>query len=329
MVLDPGDSLTDPTSSVATVSTSNLLRWWVGFGYLVWWFSKVRVSRFLTYVVSVTLLFSLIILLFHVAAESQFDAVKIQLAARYKWFPHVVFLYKALWGLSLVAAARHEIHNWRTKKQQLYFVDSLDFLLSKLDDLVTRNQLPWERRLQEFTDLTLQLARASFRSRKAVRANFAKLVDGQLSITNADPPDTQYAPGFSLRVGEGGSGYAAANLATVYFPWIWMRHAVHIGWNRAELPAVLKSKGVNLDLFVPVEGGQTMFRSVLCTAVVWEDKKCWGVLNFDSSRQDAFCELDFKVAAIFAQLLAIGFKRLTPQPSAGTPVPVFKRGRRH
>lgn len=195
-----------------------------------------------------------------------------------------------------------------------FFVDSVDLLLDRLDTLTHDSSLSSEDKLDQFLGLTLELARTSFKEKHAVKANFAAIgEDEKLRITKVDPPATEaeYDPGFSPRIGEGGSGFAAANRGTVYFPWVWIRHAIHVAFDRGRRPARLKSKGVCLDLYIPVKREYTAYRSILSTTVAWEDSAPFGVLNFDSKKIDAFSEIDFKIANVYAQLLGLAFKRFS------------------
>jgi hypothetical protein len=301
----------------------DLCRQSVGMPYLLWWFLKNRVLRFSSFAVALVLILSLVSLAFHVLAEAEYDAV-LNLLHQYPWFVKFSWFIHGIFGFAVLIAARHEYSRWKKLRQESFFADSLDLLLDTLDKLTHDQSLSPQEKLTRFTEKMLNVARTSFREKRAMQANFARVCsDNKLRIEKTDPPNASYDPQFSPSLGEGGMGIAAKDKAIVYFPWVWTRNAIYIDFDRTKRPSPLKMSGIEIDLYVKVAPKHTVYTSILTVPVLWEEAEAYGVLNFDSTRRDAFTEIDMKIANIYGQLLGIAFKRLLSHPpqAAATPVP--------
>jgi len=302
-----------PSPTIVKPTFRELIRYFLGFGYLIWWFAKTRIARVTSWATSRILFAGFAVIFFDVVAHTSTQTI-LEAIRQNPWLARTIVVFQAAWLLAILAAANNEISSWRKRKQEVFFVDAVDLLLDKLDKLAEDGDPTAQRtELESFIAESLEVMRSTFKEKRTVQTNFARLIAGKLCIMKVDPPDADYDPNFAPALGEGGSGYAASKKAIVYFPSIWIRHAIHIGFDRTRRPTKFASPGVMLRLYLPVAKKYEIYKSILTVPVIWEDPTPYGVLNFDSKKRDAFSELDFKIASIYGQLLGLAFKRL---PSA-------------
>jgi hypothetical protein len=311
-------SIHNSSNLVLPPTLGEMIRHCLGFAYLAWWFAKTRVMRVATHLITLTVAVGILVTLFDIVAHTS-SAEVVQYLSRFHWYSRIAFTFEILWVSAIIGSLHHTIEDWRRSRQEVYFVDAVDLLLAKLDE-ISHSDSPLALKLELFTSEALVFTRASFKDKATVQANFAALgTDSKIRISKTDPPDAKYSPRLVFDLGEGGMGLAAQKKTIVYFPSIWIRHAIRVGFDRQERPTEFSSPGVNVDLYLPVENEFTVYKSILAVPVVWEDSPPYGVLNFDSKKRDAFDEFDFKMANVYGQILGVAFNRFSPARSIGAP----------
>jgi hypothetical protein len=199
--------------------------------------------------------------------------------------------------VALVALLWSKIREWNERKQQFYFPQAAKQVAELLSH--TRVDVASDDTLKKLLAVFAQ----TFAHKGGPNANIALLTsaapDAKLRITYQYPEHANYngAPEFSVDGdGEGGAGFCCVQNCMVYIPRASLRHGI--------LQTLAESRPYKLVTWVFVERGPRLgFRSVLSVPLTAYGT-CYGVLNFDSSRANAFSRVDFEQAMFYGVAVA-------------------------
>ena len=188
------------------------------------------------------------------------------------------------------------------RRQQASFIDTareVTHLLSRRQDGVASDQLI--QKLLALFQLTFERKGWKYLGwrKKQVRVNAAlRQADDHLHIT-LEHPGNQGSHGEPFRIGEGGAGVCFENECLVYIPRKALRHALvqDIDDEPGDEPFKMRP-----GAFVPQ--GNRDYQSILCVPIRAHGR-CFGVLNFDSPRRNAFRRIDFEQATFYGFALAL------------------------
>jgi hypothetical protein len=252
-----------------------------GLLYVYYWIHRTRVRRFFERSSIVILATYLIALAVEVVLET--------IGREWALYPHwsVRGTFYVVVGLALWSKVRE----WSEHRQEFYFIQAA----KKVVEAFRRDWQGLNR--DEAIQGLLTIFVKNFEQKGAINANLAqpRAGDGKLVVTHIHPADAKYDGELALDPGEGGSGYCQSRGCVVYIPWIFLRHAViqNINENR---PYTLIE-----DLYI--EDSVQNFSCILSVPVSTRGRQ-YGVLNFDSTKINAFRIIDFEQAMFFGFALA-------------------------
>lgn len=204
-----------------------------------------------------------------------------------EWGKAPQWTVKAVFWVLIGFALFTKVREWNAHRQELYFIQAAQ----KVADLMSRSTDVGEAAKQ-----VMAIALGAFRSKKTIRATLTlKCDDGLLRVDRVEPDHSVLDWQLALKPGQGGAGYAYDGKCVVYIPRRKMGNAVVQNFDE-DRPYHLVE-----DLYVP--DAVEEFKSVLSVPLLM-DGECHGVLNFDSSKNNAFRRIDFQQAMFFAFALA-------------------------
>jgi GAF domain-containing protein len=252
----------------------------LGVFYIYLWVKRSRVRYWLERSARVVLTVSLLLLILEVALEI--------VGRHFARDPSIVV--QGIFFLFVFVALFTKLREWSDKEQERYFIEAAGAIVRELSkDLATLT-------LDDGIYDLLAIFRKTFERRGDINVNVAThRTDGRLEVTYCYPVNINYDPALSFGPGEGGAGYCCQERCAVYIPVKSFRHAI---LRDIERDATYDGK---LDLFVPDE--REPFRSILSVPIV-TGGECFGVLNFDSTKRNAFRRVDFEQASFYGYVMA-------------------------
>jgi hypothetical protein len=237
---------------------------------------------------------------------SQSAILVLLLAGFYELIDLVVTIYSHLevWkpplaahlGLLVLAASvvMHRWHEWKLRKREARVPEGLKEVIRASKKLAEK-QITGEDFLEQLAQSIKDVLEVE-REKGAIDISFMvkNKKDELLRIVFAHPKPTPLDETLTLQEGEGGAGLAYQKGVPVYMPSTRHRFGVSVA-NKEYAPLGL--------MFKPAQQASP-FRSLLCVPVVTGTRKI-GVLNFSSRERSAFFPLDFGIAEMAAEYVAI------------------------
>ena len=208
-----------------------------------------------------------------------------------EWAREPHWAIRSLFWIVILVALYTKVREWSEQRQELYFIGTAQEIVATL----SRPTVP-----DESIRKVMAIALGAFRMKKAVRATLAQSFDGGLKITLAEPFGSAIDNNLVFPRGAGGAGYAYSEKCLVYLPRVDLGHAVVLEFDERDPYSIVE------DIFIPDD--VQSFESVLCVPIC-ADGHCFGVLNFDSKKRNAFRKIDFQQAMFFAFVLADVLRR--------------------
>jgi hypothetical protein len=199
-------------------------------------------------------------------------------------------ILKTTFAAFFVVAMYSKYREWRENRQGFFFIESA----KRIAHLLSR---PQEEVLRDETIVQLLgIFHKNFETKGSLNVTVAlKGADDQLTIKYRFPTQEPRSTSFAVR--EGGAGYSYANGCIVYIPRKGLGHAI-IQTLQDDYPYEMVE-----SLYKPSPQEDKDYVAILSVPLVIFGT-CYGALNFDSAKPNAFRCMDFQQAAFYASVVA-------------------------
>jgi len=251
-----------------------------GYVYVYWWAKRANWRhRIEKGAIGLLILFLVVLLL-----ELGLEIFGFEMARSRSIATQLVFI------LAFSVALYSKLREWGARRQELFFLQAA----KKTAELLGADR---EHLVNDGTiEKLLGIFHATFRRKGPISTTLAlRTEDDRLEIRHWYPPSGR-THDVTFHPNEGGAGYSYANRCIVYIP------RTHLGH------AIIQTLGDD-DPYEMVGGlyirgdANTAYRSILSVPVVIFGQ-CYGTLNFDSARPNAFKRIDFQQAMVYGSIVA-------------------------
>jgi len=213
------------------------------------------------------------------------------------------FWLQVLFFLIMSVSSWHHFRAWRDNLQEVYFIEAAAQISQVLSSVATLSGYANGNTLREM----LKIVRKNFERKGPINVNVF-LFDssaGGLVFRAAFPPEANVDRTLLFPPGIGGAGTAYSETAVVYIPW--RSHGAALvqafpGEGEVEANGAYSSHTFSVIQSCAVPDKVESFESVLTVPVMFRGK-CFGVLNLDSDKRDAFRTADFRQARFYGVVL--------------------------